>query len=44
MPCAPLSGRWQVLNLNLNPVVWKAILSRKVQLPDLDLVDEMYYR
>lgn len=34
----------QVLNLNLNPVVWKAILSRKVHIADLELVDETYYR
>lgn len=34
----------KVLNLNLNPVVWKTILSRKVALSDLDLVDATYYK
>eukprot|EP00903_Cladosiphon_okamuranus_P014905 g13802.t1 len=34
----------KVLNLNLNPVVWKTILSRKVTLSDLDLVDTTYYK
>ncbi|CAM9839833.1 unnamed protein product, partial [Ectocarpus sp. 12 AP-2014] len=29
----------KVLNLNLNPVVWKVILSRKVRQSDLELVD-----
>lgn len=34
----------KVLNLNLNPVVWKTILSREVGLSDLDLVDATYYK
>ncbi|CAM9232298.1 unnamed protein product [Ectocarpus sp. 4 AP-2014] len=34
----------KVLNLNLNPVVWKVILSRKVRQSDLELVDPMYYK
>eukprot|EP00752_Nemacystus_decipiens_P016811 g15043.t1 len=34
----------KVLNLNLNPVVWKTMLSRKVALSDLDLVDATYYK
>ncbi|CAM9133251.1 unnamed protein product [Ectocarpus sp. 8 AP-2014] len=34
----------KVLNLNLNPVVWKVMLSRKVRQSDLELVDPMYYK
>ncbi|CAN0029115.1 unnamed protein product [Scytosiphon promiscuus] len=34
----------KVLNLNLNPVVWKTILSRKVRLSDLELVDPTYHK
>lgn len=43
LPCLARTDR-QVLNLNLNAVVWKAILSRKVRIVDLELVDETYYR
>lgn len=39
-----LTFRDKVLNLNLNPVVWKTVLSRKVALSDLDLVDATYYK
>lgn len=35
---------WKVLNLNLNPVVWKTILSRKVRQSDLELVDPTYHK
>ncbi|CBJ30487.1 HECT domain and ankyrin repeat containing, E3 ubiquitin protein ligase 1 [Ectocarpus siliculosus] len=34
----------KVLNLNLNPVVWKVMLSRKVRQSDLELVDPMYFK
>ncbi|CAM9391026.1 unnamed protein product [Discosporangium mesarthrocarpum] len=37
--------KWKkVLNINLNPVVWKVLLGRRVNFSDLELLDETYYR